>query len=176
MAATVDDAAWLVRNAYVTALVAQALLSNAADLRQQQKNALNLLWGADGRASRHKIGCDECCCYNHSICPTLFFVDDTKCYTIHPDISTNRLQQDLDKKHDTTNDWNRKFNPDNCNTLHFGKKTQNTLLNNQPINNNITEKDLGITINNKLHFSVHINNITNKASRTLNAIKHNFTT
>ncbi|ELT96884.1 hypothetical protein CAPTEDRAFT_78301, partial [Capitella teleta] len=36
------------------------------------------------------------------------------------------------------------------------------------------EKDLGITIGNKLHFSDHINNITNKASRTLNAIKRKF--
>ncbi|ELU01674.1 hypothetical protein CAPTEDRAFT_140977, partial [Capitella teleta] len=37
------------------------------------------------------------------------------------------------------------------------------------------KKDHGITIDNKLHFSDHINNITDKASRrTLNAIKRKF--
>ncbi|ELU09967.1 hypothetical protein CAPTEDRAFT_105815, partial [Capitella teleta] len=47
-----------------------------------------------------------------SISPTLLYADDTKYYTIDPNISTNRHQQDLDKKHDWTNDWIMKFNPD----------------------------------------------------------------
>ncbi|ELU08779.1 hypothetical protein CAPTEDRAFT_66515, partial [Capitella teleta] len=35
-------------------------------------------------------------------------------------------------------------------------------------------KVLGITFDNRLHFSDHINNTTNNASRTLNAIKGKF--
>ncbi|ELU09968.1 hypothetical protein CAPTEDRAFT_105829, partial [Capitella teleta] len=36
------------------------------------------------------------------------------------------------------------------------------------------EKDKGITIDNKLHFSGHINKITNKVPRTLNGIERKF--
>ncbi|ELU06490.1 hypothetical protein CAPTEDRAFT_99844, partial [Capitella teleta] len=70
-----------------------------------------------------------------------------------------------------------KFNPDKCNTLHFGKKPTPNYTIQSIINPSTTtpqKKDFGITIDNKLHFSDHINNITNKASRTLNVIKRKF--
>ncbi|ELU06066.1 hypothetical protein CAPTEDRAFT_71659, partial [Capitella teleta] len=112
-----------------------------------------------------------------SICPTFLFAGDTKCYTIDPDISTNRLQQDLDKKKKKKkkkHDWKMKFRPDKCNTLHFfGGKTPKYTT--QSINPSTTPQKKRpwhhYHFSRPLHFSDHINDITNKASRTLNAIK-----
>jgi hypothetical protein len=81
-----------------------------------------------------------------------------------------------DNKHKWSTDWHIHFNTDKCNTLHLGITNPNIqyTLNNQNIQQTHLQKDLGITIDDRLQFTHHIDNITSKANRTLSAINRNF--
>jgi hypothetical protein len=74
-----------------------------------------------------------------------------------------------------------KFHPEKCKVLHLGSNNPNlsygmtkpdgTAHKLEPVSE---EKDLGITIDDKLSFNLHIQQKINKANQTIGAIKHTF--
>ncbi len=69
------------------------------------------------------------------------------------------LNQDLDKIKDWSSRWNMEFNIKKCSVMEFGKSERrirgNYLLGDEIINKRTEEKDLGVTISNKLSFKKH---------------------
>jgi hypothetical protein len=110
-----------------------------------------------------------------SIASTLLFADDSKAYSNTND-DPNKLQDDLDSKHDWSDDWLLRFNASKCKLLHLGKAsgTNRFQLGDQVIEEVQEEKDLGVFFDSKLAFDTHINMIVTKANRTLGIIKRKF--
>ena len=103
------------------------------------------------------------------------FADDTKLYSI---CSKNKLQSDLDKVVEWTNEMQMSFNAGKCKVMHLGKDNplrQYTMLdlNNErcPLTDTETEKDLGVLIDNRLSFTDHVTAQVNKANRALGALR-----
>jgi hypothetical protein len=73
--------------------------------------------------------------------------------------------------------WQMAFNADKCFVIRAGTKCK-TIKHDYTIHNHILEvveesKYLDVTISNDLTWKAHINNITNKANKTLGFIKRN---
>jgi len=102
------------------------------------------------------------------------FADDTNVYNI-PD-QDNVLQKDIVALQKWTEDWQIEFNVDKCSIIHLGSNNigRDYEMNANSIKTSIEEKDLGVLIDNKLHFRQHIENITNSANKMLGIIKRNF--
>ena len=88
-----------------------------------------------------------------------------------PDDPT-KLQSDLDSLVDWAKNAQMKFNVDKCEYMCISRKPNETLNRNYSMSNkSLTSVDeinyLGVTIDNKLSFNNHINNICKKASKTL---------
>ena len=102
------------------------------------------------------------------------FADDTKLFRAVTDTSNrDNLQEDLDALHNWSVKWQLKFNEDKCKIIHYGGNNPRLTykLNNTELEACSTEKDLGITFDEKLKFSQHIGNITAKANSRLAIIK-----
>ena len=119
-----------------------------------------------------------------TLSPCKLFADDTKLYRkISSPDDALILQSDLDKLQAWSDEWLLKFHPNKCKVLRI--KGSNNLnrdyyLNGQ--NNDIVtlekitaEKDLGVTIDDKLDFRTHIQNSINKANSILGLIRRSFT-
>ena len=96
------------------------------------------------------------------------YADDTILYsTIHSSSDCITLQKDLDSLMQWATKWKMCFNPEKSEHMKITHKHNPILFNytlkNQPIKEVSSSKYLGITITNKLTWSTHINNITNKA-------------
>ena len=63
-----------------------------------------------------------------------------------------------------------KSNPDKCNFICSTSKKVSLIVEYKEINNSTHERLLGVKIDSKLSFSIHINNICKKASLKLNAL------
>ncbi len=74
------------------------------------------------------------------------------------------LNQDLDRISDWSRKWEMIFNTKKCSVLDFGKSSRRTSgnysLSNERIMKKTEEKDLGVTITDKLTFGNHMNRIT----------------
>ena len=106
------------------------------------------------------------------------FADDTKIYS---DAHNNRaLQNDLYKLQEWSDKWNLYFNVSKCKVMHIGNKNPNNTYymkiekTSQRIEDCQSEKDLGITFDNKLTFDRHIDATINKANQMLGVIKRTF--
>lgn len=106
------------------------------------------------------------------------FADDCLLYReIHTESDTHKLQKDLDTLQTWEQTWQMKFNADKCFVIRAGTK-RNTIDKNYTIHNQTLEsvphsKYLGVTISKDLAWKTHINNITNKANKTLGYIRRN---
>ena len=106
------------------------------------------------------------------------FADDCLLYReVNTTSDTNKLQEDLDMLQKWESKWQMAFNADNCFVIRAGTK-HNTIKRDYTIRNHILEvveecKYLGVTISKDLTWNAHINNITNKANKTLGFIKRN---
>ena len=111
-----------------------------------------------------------------SVCQTLIYADDTKSFTANPSPTNTLHQDDIDAKLKWSLDWQILFNPQKCKILHCGHSNPKTKyqMGTNTIEADQTEKDLGVTIDNKLNFTKHINSASAKANRTLTIIKQNF--
>jgi hypothetical protein len=108
------------------------------------------------------------------------FADDTKLYSIieHSEDSDS-LQEDLNNIQDWANKMGMKFNEEKCFRMHLGRSNQGKAYTMESesehqltrINH---EKDLGVTLDDKLKFNTHIQEVVKKANRTLGNIKHSF--
>ena len=101
--------------------------------------------------------------------------DDSKAYSIiNTDNDVENLQRTTDKFYDWSIKWDMGFNEKKCKGLHLGKKEANHNyfmktkdLNRIQISNVKEENDLGVIIDNKLTFDVHISSKINIANRYL---------
>ena len=102
------------------------------------------------------------------------FADDTKAYrAMKTPQDQMTLQEDIDNIYNWSKRWQLGFNLDKCHTLHLGYNNEKYRYS---INGNLVkavakEKDLGITIDAKLNFHLHIVTITNKANSVLGCIR-----
>ncbi len=109
------------------------------------------------------------------------FADDTKIYKRIGDIDNCiELQQDLKCLEDWAQKWNMRFHPGKCKVLRVGRDHPSfdyTMSDNHgqsKLEEVLTEKDLGITIDNELTFQTHCSNMVSKASRNLAIIRRTF--
>jgi hypothetical protein len=110
------------------------------------------------------------------------FADDTKIYTtICNEDSHINLAEDLQKLQEWTQKMHMKFNITKCKVLHLGKNNPRRTYRMtdhegslKDISSTSHEKDLGVTIDNDLKFSTHIQTAVNKANRTLGCLRHTF--
>ena len=106
------------------------------------------------------------------------FADDTIVYLIiHSDADSQVPQKDLNKLANREMLWKMKFHPDKCEVVRVGRKR--TLINHDYILHGKifatanASKYLGVTISSDLRWNNHVNNITNKANKTLGLLKRN---
>jgi len=89
------------------------------------------------------------------------------------------LNQDLDRINEWSCKWEMTFNTKKCSVLEFGKSsrriTGNYYLGDERLVKKTEERDLGVTITDKLAFGKHINRITGETYNLLRNIKAAFT-
>ena len=114
-------------------------------------------------------------------CGIKLFADDTKVY-VRSDIPGN---PDCPQNDITLQDWSDKwllnFHPDKCKVMHIGnhppatnytmRQSDNTTLD---IRDEMTERDLGVAIDNHLNFKLHISQMVSQANRLLGMIRRSF--
>ena len=83
------------------------------------------------------------------------------------------LQEDLDRLVASENKWKMQFHPQKCNVLRL-THTKSPMIDQYRLHILQTETDikcLGVTVNNKLNWNNHIDNLCGKANRSL-AFRH----
>jgi Skp family chaperone for outer membrane proteins len=110
------------------------------------------------------------------------FADDTKLYSrVDSTDDCHRLQQDIDSMQDWSAKWLLSFHPEKCKVMRLGSNHPNHTyqMHNRDTITNLqfvqSEKDLGVTFDNKLKFREHINNQVSKANRLVGMIRRSFT-
>ena len=109
------------------------------------------------------------------------FADDTAVYlTFNSPQDANTLQADLATLQEWEQTWDMEFNPRKCQVLHISNLNDPLLsqhtLHVQVLESTDSAKYLGINISKTLNWNNHINEITNKANRTLGFVKRNVKT
>jgi hypothetical protein len=115
-------------------------------------------------------------------CLVSMFADDTKIYKpLYSNSAANDLNRDLNNLQTWSNRMQMKFHPDKCKVMHLGSNNKHgkyTLPKPDGETHQLEEaeleKDLGVTIDNKLKFTKHIDNIVSTANRVLGCLKHCF--
>ena len=110
------------------------------------------------------------------------YADDTKIYQfVNNEEQAEKLQEEIDKLYNWSQVWQLLFHPDKCHILHLGNKSINheyymgTDQDKIKLKSTEAEKDLGVTVDNKLTFSEHCNKIVTKANRILFIIRRTLT-
>ncbi|XP_063447805.1 uncharacterized protein LOC134727358 [Mytilus trossulus] len=107
------------------------------------------------------------------------FADDTKVFRqIQTTDDSDVLQTDLSHLESWSNTWLLRFHPDKCKVLTTGKQHDNNHkynLCNTTLEHVDKEKDIGVTIDNKLNFEQHMNEKINKANSIMGLIRRTFT-
>ena len=97
------------------------------------------------------------------------FADDAKLYSIVTSDNDHRVQFSLNRALDWANVWRMIFNIIKCHHLHIGKNITGTRY------TMVSEKDLGVIIDQNLTFRDHITSKVNIANRNLGIIFRTFT-
>ena len=118
--------------------------------------------------------------------PLSLFADDSKIFTR---IVTSKkaskwsgfdgqsaLQRDLTKVQEWAERWKMDFNIGKCKVMHIGNKNPKNVysMGGNEIETTNAERDLGVTIDDRLDLGTHIKNIVAKANRMLGLIKISF--
>jgi hypothetical protein len=104
------------------------------------------------------------------------FADDSKlgnkCKTKN---EVDELQNDLNEIFNWCNKWDMELNFDKCAVLHVGRTNANNdyMLNNSKIKTVVSEKDLGVLVDDNLKFSEHCADAVKQANSVLGIIKRN---
>ena len=107
------------------------------------------------------------------------FADDCLIYrNISNSDDARALQADLDSLQEWEHTWMMSFNPTKCESICITNKTTNVIKSTYKIHNSNIKtvsdtKYLGVTINSKLNWTAHINNITKKAHGTRAFLQRN---
>ena len=111
------------------------------------------------------------------------FADDTKLYRAVTSADNDRksLQRDIDTLDAWSQKWMLKFHPDKCKIMRIGQRHREHTYSMKTSDGQTTEikkttaeKDLGVTIDNRLTFSEHINNTVKKANQVMGMIRRTF--
>lgn len=104
------------------------------------------------------------------------FADDTIAY-LTVSSESNSLQDDLNKLATWEEKWMMQFHPDKCVVLPITKKKEpihkNYILHGHNLEYVSSAKYLGVTITSDLKWGAHINNICQRANRTIGFLKRN---
>ena len=112
----------------------------------------------------------------HTICK--LFADDCKLYAAVDGDGALKLQSDLKNLEIWSEQWQLPFNTSKCKSLHLGFNNQHEryYLNSESLKATQSEKDLGITMDDRLKFHTHASAATKKANQVLGLVKKSFTT
>ncbi|XP_071944666.1 uncharacterized protein [Antedon mediterranea] len=105
---------------------------------------------------------------HHRLLLKMSALDDTKLYRVVNTVNDAQvLQEDLEKACDWSDKWQLPFNEGKCKVMHFGKKNNKHLyaMRGFLLNEVDHEKDLGVTIDSKLVFNVHVADVAMRANR-----------
>ena len=110
----------------------------------------------------------------------MFFADDTKLYREIKNDSDDqiKLQEDIDNMQKWSDKWLLLFHPDKCKIMRLGVKDRCPFtysINNQDIEYTVKEKDLDVTIDDKLNFESHISTKVQTANNIMGLIRRTFT-
>ena len=106
------------------------------------------------------------------------FADDTYIYRkiLNPE-DVNALQKDLNDLEKWEKSWSMEFHPDKCKVLRISNKIKPVIgaykLHDKVLENVDQAKYLGVTIQKKLSWKPHIQNITKKANQTIGFLQRN---
>ena len=106
------------------------------------------------------------------------FADDALIYRkISSESDATALQADLDKLIEWSTKWQMRFNPSKCSLLRVARNRNTTKANYQMMGTTLEQNEhhpyLGVEIASGLEWKQHVNNISNKARRTLNFLQRN---
>ena len=106
------------------------------------------------------------------------FADDTIMYlTVQGDSDAATLQQDLDSLAEWEDKWKMSFHPEKCSVLRITRnktpKIYNYTLHGHILKDETDSKYLGVTINNKLSWNNHIDNICRKGNASIGFLRRN---
>ena len=106
------------------------------------------------------------------------FADDSLLYrVIKTDEDQMKLQEDLNKLQQWESTWKMEFHPKKCQVIRITnkihKKVHTYNIHGIQLEETDSAKYLGITIDNKMNWNTHINNICNKANATLGFLRRN---
>ena len=119
---------------------------------------------------------------------TIMYADDTKVYwRTNTTNGQQLLQEDLDALYNWSEKWQLRFHPDKCKVLPLGNRPpeskpklhlytrdDNGTLREAPLEETISEKDIGVSVNNKLSFREQIDTKTTKANTAMGIIRRTF--
>ena len=117
--------------------------------------------------------------------PLSLFADDSKIFTrivtnkkskLRGFDGQNALQRDLIRVQEWAQKWKMEFNVDKCKIMHFGKNNPKSIytMGGSTLKTTDAERDLGITIDDRLDLGKHIKGIVAKANRMLGLIRISF--
>ena len=106
------------------------------------------------------------------------FADDTIVHmTMTSENDAASLQQDLDRLASWENKWQMQFHPQKCSVLRISRSKSPKFfqyhLHGHILQSETNSKYLGITINNKLSWNNHIDNVCKKANNSLAFLRRN---
>ena len=106
------------------------------------------------------------------------FADDCKLYGEVNISGTNKVQDDLSNLEKWSKKWQLPFNVKKCKVMHMGSKNPNHeyTMNGQKLDVSVSEKDLGVHVDNQLKFHVHSAAATKKGTQILGLIKKTYKT
>lgn len=105
------------------------------------------------------------------------FADDTNIFRAIESLEDQvSFQDDLSQLSEWSERWQLPFNVAKCNLIHYGSKNPlfDYYLNGENIPCGYFEKDLGVTFDASLKFTLHIRNMVSKANSRLGLFKRNF--
>lgn len=108
------------------------------------------------------------------------FADDTKIWSvIRLPSDSDKLQSDLDRLMDWTQQWLLAFNVDKCKVMHIGSKSNSEYFltdrsGRKKLEETTMEKDLGVYVTSDMKSSTQCGKAASKASSVLAMVKRNF--
>ena len=114
-----------------------------------------------------------------TISPLFLFADDAKIFReITSATDQQTLQDDINNLYKWTQDSLLTFNLEKCTSMTISRSGNNVRqysLNNSPLNSTSKERDLGVILDNRLHFDQHIQAKINKANSIMALIRKTYT-
>ena len=108
---------------------------------------------------------------------TALFADDSKVYNpVSTAEEVKAIQKDMDSLYKWSTKWQLPFNKGKCKAMHFGRNNPKAIykIGDTTVGEVESEKDLGVTIDNNLTFSLHHDLSISKANSRLWLIKRSF--